>query len=196
MTTSQAILLLLIGYIVFTIDKKQDNFPVPVILVILGIGLYFIPYFSSVEVTEKTIYHVFLPALLFTSAYQFPADGFKKNGGIIAFLATVGIMLTVALLGGADICTQRTVCVHILPIGALLIAAILTPTDPVSVVSVIKSRSGDERVADVVEGESMINDGTSIVIFSALAGMFTGSKSVGRPVSFIGNSSSSRWEEF
>ncbi|MEZ2457219.1 cation:proton antiporter [Salinicoccus roseus] len=184
MTTSQAILLLLIGYIVFTIDKKQDNFPVPVILVLLGIGLYFIPYFSSVEVTEKTIYHVFLPALLFTSAYQFPADGFKKNGGIIAFLATVGIMLTVALLGGV-IYALSGPFVSISFLGALLIASILTPTDPVSVVSIIKSAAGDERVADVVEGESMINDGTSIVIFSALAGMFTGSKSVG-VLSFLG----------
>ncbi|WP_342389286.1 cation:proton antiporter [Salinicoccus bachuensis] len=184
MTTSQIIILLFIGYLIFTIDKKQENFPVPIILLMLGIGLYFIPYFSTVEVTERTIYHVFLPALLFTSAYQFPADGLRKNGGIIIFLATVGIMITVALLGAA-IYALSGPFVSISFVGALLLAAILTPTDPVSVVSVIKKAAGDEKVADVVEGESMINDGTSIVIFSVLAGMFTGNRSVS-VFSFIG----------
>ncbi|MHC0552508.1 cation:proton antiporter [Salinicoccus sp. CNSTN-B1] len=178
MTASQLIILLLIGYMVFTIDKKKNNFPVPVVLVLIGIGLYFIPYFSSINLTENTIYHVFLPALLFTSAYQFPADKFRKNVGIIAFLATIGIMLTVAILGAA-IYALSGPFVSISFLGALVIASILTPTDPVSVVSIIQSASDDETVADVVEGESMINDGTSIVIFSTLSGMYTGSQSFG-----------------
>ncbi|CAM4162067.1 cation:proton antiporter [Lacicoccus alkaliphilus] len=177
MSASQMILLLLIGYIVFTIDKKQENFPVPVILVLCGVSLHFMPYFSSIEVTESMVYHVFLPALLFTAAYQFPAEGFRKNAGIITFLATVGIILTVALLG-ALIYVLSGPFVSISFLGALLIASILTPTDPVSVTSIIKSASGDMKVVEVVEGESLINDGTSIVIFSTLAGMFTGSESV------------------
>lgn len=184
LSVSQVILLLLIGYIVFTVDKKQDNFPVPVILVLCGIGLHSMPYFSSIEVTESMVYNVFLPALLFTAAYQFPAEGFRKNAGIITFLATIGIMLTVALLG-ALIYALSGPFISISFLGALLIASILTPTDPVSVTSIIKGTSNDMRVADVVEGESLINDGTSIVIFSTLAGMFTGSKSVSIP-SFFG----------
>ncbi|GAB3071290.1 cation:proton antiporter [Salinicoccus sesuvii] len=178
MAISQIILLLFIGYIVFTIDKKQDNFPVPVILVGIGIVLSFIPYFSNVEVTEHTIYHVFLPALLFTSAYQFSAGDFKKNAGIITFLATIGIILTVGLLGSLIYLVSGPF-VSISFLGALVIAAILTPTDPVSVVSIIKKAAGDETIADVVEGESLLNDGTSIVIFSTLSGMLVQSQSAG-----------------
>ncbi|MDK9864321.1 sodium:proton antiporter, partial [Staphylococcus equorum] len=48
MSVTQIILLLFIGYIVFTIDKKQENFPVPTVLVLIGIVLSFIPYFSSI----------------------------------------------------------------------------------------------------------------------------------------------------
>lgn len=53
-----------------------------------------------------------------------------------------------------------------------MIAAILTPTDPVSVISILKEASSDPRVSEIVEGESMINDGTSFVLFTVLTGMF------------------------
>ncbi|MFG6115971.1 cation:proton antiporter [Halobacillus sp. MO56] len=184
MSTSQIILLLFIGYLIFTIDKKQENIPVPTVLVIIGIGLSFIPYFSTIEVTKDMIYHVFLPALLFTSAYRFPPDELKKNAGIISFLATIGIMLTVALLGTA-IYALSGPFVSLSFLGALIIASILTPTDPVSVVSILKKSAGDEKIADVVEGESLINDGTSIVIFTVLSGMLTQSKSFSF-LSFLG----------
>ncbi|SEA84699.1 monovalent cation:H+ antiporter, CPA1 family [Thalassobacillus cyri] len=184
MSTSQIILLLFIGYLIFTIDKKQENLPVPTVLVIIGIGLSFIPYFSSIEVTKDMIYHVFLPALLFTSAYRFSPDELKKNAGIISFLATIGIMLTVTLLGAAIYAISGPF-VSLSFLGALIIASILTPTDPVSVVSILKKSAGDEKIADVVEGESLINDGTSIVIFTVLSGMLTQSKSFS-VLSFLG----------
>ncbi|MCP3032281.1 sodium:proton antiporter [Halobacillus sp. A1] len=171
MHTTPIILLLFIGYIIFTLDKKKEDIPVPPILALIGIGLFFIPYFSSIEVTENLIYHIFLPALLFTSAYRFPPSALKKNGGIIGFLATAGIMLTVLLLG-AVIYALSSPFISLSFIGALVIAAMLTPTDPVSVASILKQSTGDEKMADVVEGESLINDGTSIVIFSVVTGMF------------------------
>ncbi|WP_020007671.1 cation:proton antiporter [Salinicoccus albus] len=184
MLSSQIILLLLIGYIIFTIDHKKGNFPVPMVLVLIGIGLSFIPYFDSIEVTGSMIFHIFLPGLLFTSAYQFPPAGFRKNAGIIMFLATVGIMLTVGLLGAA-IYALSGLFISLSFIESLLIAAILTPTDPASVVSIIKKASGNEKIAEVVEGESMINDGTSIVIYTTLASMMTGGHSF-NAASFFG----------
>lgn len=176
MSSSQVILLLLIGYLIFTFDKKQSYLPVPVLLVIVGIGLSFIPYFSSINVTPKMIYHVFLPAILFTSAYSFSSANFKKNAGIITFLATIGILSTVAVLG-AIIFAVSGPFVSISFMGALAIASILTPTDPVSVVSILEESADNKKISSVVEGESLINDGTSIVIFSFLAGMLTRGKS-------------------
>ena len=172
MSITQGILLLFIGFIIFTIDKKQENVPVPIVLVFIGIGLSFIPYFSSIEVTEHMIYHGFLPALLFVSAYRFPADQFKKHMGFILFLATIGLLLTVGILGGVVFAVSGPF-LSLSLIGGLLLASILTPTDPVSVVSILKNSTGDEKIADVVEGESLLNDGTSIVIFSVLLGIYT-----------------------
>ncbi|MFC3039954.1 cation:proton antiporter [Virgibacillus xinjiangensis] len=172
LTSHHVLLLLLIGYVVYSIDKKQKNFPVPVVLVLCGLLLSPIPYFDELTVSQKMIFNVFLPALLFVSAYSFPLDALKKNRGIILTLGTAGLMLTV-LLFGAAIYTAANLFVSVSLIGALLVASILAPTDPVSVVSILKQSSGDEKIADIVEGESMLNDGTSIVLFTIFLGMFT-----------------------
>ncbi|GEQ34428.1 hypothetical protein B795N_23100 [Marinilactibacillus psychrotolerans] len=54
---------------------------------------------------------------------------------------------------------------------SLLLAAILVPTDPVSVVNILKQSNGVDEIADIVEGESMLNDGTSIVMFTIVLSM-------------------------
>jgi CPA1 family monovalent cation:H+ antiporter len=167
MTVTHIILLLFIGYLVFSIDKKQDDFPVPAILVLIGMGLSLVTYFSNIEVTEVIIYNIFIPPLLFISAYQFPIEGFLKNRKLILGLATVGLLLMVLLLGGAIY--GISLLFFSLPLtAALLLASILTPTDPVSVVSIIKQATGDEDLAYTVEGESMLNDGTSVVVVTSL----------------------------
>ncbi|MGM0523887.1 MAG: cation:proton antiporter [Bacillota bacterium] len=177
MTVSHIITLLFIGYLVFSIDKKQDSFPVPAILVLIGMGLSLVTYFSNIEVTEIIIYNIFIPPLLFISAYQFPIEGFLKNRKLILGLATIGLLLMVLLLGGAIY--GIGLLFFSLPLtSALLLASILTPTDPVSVVSIIKQATGDEDLAHTVEGESMLNDGTSVVVFSSLLALYQQPNSV------------------
>ncbi len=171
MSTALIIILLSIGYIVFTIDKKQENFPVPVVLLLVGIGLSFMPYFSDVQVTEHIIYNVFLPGLLFASAYQISAIALRKNAGIIGTLSTFGILVTAGLMG-VVIYYVGGMVFSISFLGALVVASILTPTDPVSVIAILKKASQDKSIANIVDGESMINDGTSIVLFTVVSGMY------------------------
>ncbi|WP_335872962.1 hypothetical protein [Bacillus sp. 2205SS5-2] len=77
MDASQFLLLLFIGYAVFTIDIKKNFFPTPPILVIIGIGLSFVSFFSSLEISQELLYEILLPALLYTSAYRYSLDAFK-----------------------------------------------------------------------------------------------------------------------
>ncbi|RNF39547.1 cation:proton antiporter [Planococcus salinus] len=171
MVAHQILILLFIGYLIYTIDLKKEYFPVPVVLVVIGMGLSFIPFFDSLTVSKEIIFNVFLPAILFTSAYQFPLKHLKKYAGIIAALSTVGLMATAALLG-LGIYLVSGPFISISMTGAFLLAAILIPTDPVSVTSILKQSTGADDIADMVEGESMINDGTSIVIFTIFLSMF------------------------
>ncbi|RWZ59020.1 sodium:proton antiporter [Halobacillus fulvus] len=184
MSVFHFVLLLLIGYAVFTLDKKQKNIPVPPVLICIGLGLSYFSYFNEINVTEPVLYDVFLPSLLFISAYQFSPKALKKNSGIIAVLSTAGLLLTAVLLGFFTYVVLGSVLAITL-IGAMLVATILTPTDPVSVVSILKQSSDDPKTADIVEGESMINDGTSVVLFTVLLGMYTGTEQFST-LSFIG----------
>ncbi|WP_251047773.1 sodium:proton antiporter [Planococcus sp. ISL-109] len=160
-----------IGYIVYTIDIKKKFFPVPVVLVMIGLGLSFIPYFEDFNISKDIIFNVFLPAILFTSAYQFPLKQLKENIGIIISFSTIGLIATVLFLG-LSIYLAGTFFTALSFTAAFLLAAILTPTDPVSVITILKESSGAEQIADVVEGESMINDGTSIVFFTIFLAMY------------------------
>src|SRR5699024_3209286 len=99
MTAVQILILLTIGYIAMTIDKKQKNFPLPVFLVAIGFGLSFIPYFDSINISKEVIYNIFLPGLLFASAYHYSASSLRKHVKVIGTLSTAGLLVTSILLG-------------------------------------------------------------------------------------------------
>ncbi|MFL2119919.1 cation:proton antiporter [Marinilactibacillus psychrotolerans] len=166
----QLMILLLVSIVVRMLDIKQKYFPVLVVLALIGIGLSFIPIFSDFSVASDVLYEVFIPGLLFVSAYQFSAKAFKSNAPVIMTLATVGMLGTVFLLGIGIYYTSALI--HPLAWNvSLLLAAILVPTDPVSVVNILKQSNGVDEIADIVEGESMLNDGTSIVMFTIVLSM-------------------------
>lgn len=166
----QLLILLLVSIAVRMFDIKQKYFPVPVVLALLGIGLSFLPIFSEFSVRSDILYEVFIPGLLFASAYQFSAKAFKNNAPVIITLATIGMLVTVFLLGLGIYYTSLLIN----PLSwnlSLLLSAILLPTDPVSVVNILKKSKGVDEISDVVEGESMLNDGTSIVMFTIVLSM-------------------------
>jgi monovalent cation:H+ antiporter, CPA1 family len=161
------LILLFIGYLVYTLDYKKENLPVSPILVFIGLGLSFLPAYRDITITADFLYHALLPGLLFVSAYQFPIKYMKKYASVIAVLGTAGILATVILSGLAVYWIAQPFAT-ITFIAAMLIAAILIPTDPVSVVQILSKDLNDELVTNVVEGESLLNDGTSIVVFTFL----------------------------
>ena len=184
MDNYQFLLLLVLGYIVYSIDKKQEFFPVPVVLLGLGIVLSFIPYFDNITISQDVIFLLFLPAVLFVSSYQFPLKIMRKDKWIIGSLGTIGVLLNVIILGSAIFAVGNSF-VDISYVASLLLAAILAPTDPVSVVSILKKSLSNEKLADIVEGESLLNDGTSIVLYSVLLGMLINHSSF-TPMLFLG----------
>ncbi|WP_080146394.1 cation:proton antiporter [Marinilactibacillus piezotolerans] len=167
---NQLLILLLISVVIFTIDVKQEYFPVPVVLVLIGIALSFISLFSGFTAEREVLYEIFIPGLLFVSAYQFSARAFKRNAWLIITLSTIGMVGTVFLLA-AGIYWATALFYPLSWNLSLLLSAILVPTDPISVVSILKHSSGPNDLADILEGESMLNDGTSIVIFTIILGM-------------------------
>jgi CPA1 family monovalent cation:H+ antiporter len=147
---------------------KVGRFPYTVALLLAGLGVsvvravFGIPVFD-IQLSHDLILLVLLPPLLFEGAATTDLESFRRNLPPILTLAVVGLILSIIVLG---VLGRFAFGFPILI--ALLFAAMILPTDPVSVLALFEELGAPERLSTLVEGESLVNDGTGIVIFSAL----------------------------
>ena len=117
--------------------------------------------------SAEVILFLFLPPLLFEGASMMHIDRLKENWRPIAMLAVPGVLLNTLII--ASIC--RFLVWPDLEHGwlfALLIGSILAATDPVSVLALVKRLGAPKRLSLLIEGESLFNDGTAVVLFNIL----------------------------
>ena len=110
------------------------------------------------------IFFVLLPALIFEAAYKIPLPELKTNLPAILLLAIVGMLLT-TVIAAAMLFAGIGHPTGFPWITALLAGALLAATDPVAVVAQLKSLGAPEDLAVLLEGESLFNDATAIVVF-------------------------------
>ena len=125
--------------------------------------------FESFNLTSGVIFFVFLPVLIFEASLAIDVRKLLSDIRPILFLAVVGLFISTFLIGGAVYAVSGmgfVVC--------LLLGAILSATDPVAVVAIFKDLGAPKRLAILVEGESLFNDATAIVLFTILAAMIAG----------------------
>lgn len=120
--------------------------------------------------TPEVIFTLFLPGLLFEAGINIHAGRLKENLAPISILAVVGVLLATVITG------FTTYWLVGLPLmTALVFGALISATDPISVLSLFKSVGVNKRLSVIVEGESLFNDGTAVVVFQILmAGIVTG----------------------
>jgi monovalent cation:H+ antiporter, CPA1 family len=165
--------LLLIAAITLGVTRRL-KLPFTVVLVIVGIGLSAVSSayprvlgaFHNLEISSSLIFYVFLPTLIFEAAFNLDAQQLRENLGSVLVLAIPGLLVSTLLIGSiVAIATPIPVA------AALLLGAILSATDPVAVIGVFKRLGAPERLRVLVEGESLFNDATSIVLARILLGM-------------------------
>ncbi len=156
--------LLFIASLVAIIAKRL-RLPYTIALVITGLlgGLFVSPLVPAFELTPHLILQIFLPVLLFEAAFHLDFGHLWDNIRIIVLLAIPGVLLSTFIVGG------------ILHFGigltwpvALLFGSLISATDPISVLAIFKELGVSRRLSIIVEGESLFNDGTSIVLFRIL----------------------------
>ncbi|MGA9998073.1 MAG: Na+/H+ antiporter [Pyrinomonadaceae bacterium] len=160
--------------------SKWVRVPYTLALVIVGLAISPMHFLPPVHISPDLILLIFLPALLFEAAWNLKLSALRANLVPILTLATVGVGLSVAVIGsiihyGAGLGWS----------SALLFGAIISATDPVSVLALFKKLGAPERLSVIIEGESLLNDGTAVVVFRILLGIVVGTtamESTGRLV--------------
>ena len=156
--------LLLTAFVVGLLTRRLFV-PYTVALLLVGIALSFTGLFSAVSLTSQTILVVFLPTLLFQAAINLEVGQLRDALFSIALLAVAGVGLSIAIIGGLF-----SLITGVPIVASLVLAAILSATDPVAVLAMFRHLRVPKRLEMVIEGESLFNDGTSLVAFTIAVG--------------------------
>jgi CPA1 family monovalent cation:H+ antiporter len=152
------------------IDKLK--LPHPVVLVLVGLLIGFIPFFPNLALDPEVIFVVVLPPLLFDAASQTSWLEFKTNFRQISTLGISLVFFTMVVVA----VTAHYVIPHFRWPLAFLLGAIVSPPDAVASSNIIKGLGLNKRVISILEGESLINDASALIAYRyALAACVTGS---------------------
>ena len=129
-------------------------------------------------ISPDLIVFIFLPLLIFESAFSLEVHAFRQNLGAVLLLAGPAMLVSTAAIGlfavGITSFSWQWGWLEGLAFGALISA-----TDPVAVVALLRELGAPKRLRLLIEGESLLNDGTAIVLFSVILGLVTGAFSFG-----------------
>jgi CPA1 family monovalent cation:H+ antiporter len=142
--------------------------PVPytIALVCSGLVLAQVKFISLPELNSDVVLLVFLPALLFESAFKMHLESLRGLARPVSVLALPGVIVTVATIALA---LHR---LNVLPLAtAFVFGAIVSATDPIAVLAIFNRLGVPIRLATLVEAESLFNDGTALVIFGIAVGV-------------------------
>ena len=123
-----------------------------------------------------TLLNGLLSFLLFAGAFHVNLDELADQKWLVALLATLGVVLTTFLVGGAMWYVLGWLGIPLPFIYCLLFGAVVAPTDPVAVMAILKSLDAPSSLTTKIAGESLFNDGVAVVMFIAILGIAQGQR--------------------
>jgi CPA1 family monovalent cation:H+ antiporter len=156
----QAVFLLLLVFVaMFAGLARRLKVPYPILLVIAGLLLSFLPGMPRIGLDPDLVFLVFLPPLLYSASWTLSWREFQRNFVSIAMLAVGLVLFTVvglALAAGS-----------LLPgfdwKAAVLLGAVVAATDAIAATSIARRVGLPQRIVDILEAESLVNDGTGLL---------------------------------
>ena len=170
MTTAQSFLFFLIvlgavATMLRLVSRSTPTVPYPVLLALGGIVIGLIPSVRLPQVSSDLILLAFVPGLVFEASLSLDLEELRRRLLPIGLLATLGVFLTVIVVG---------VPAHYglgLDWGsAILLGSIVSTTDPIAVVNLLRQVGAPAGLKAILEGESLFNDGTGVAVFTAVLG--------------------------
>ncbi len=158
------------------ITARRLEIPYTAILVIAGMIVGALGAVNPPRLTRDLLFAVILPGLLFEAAFNLDVGIFLKNKMAISALAIPGVIAAIFLAGTGTALAISGLSSHTeftLQQG-LVFGALVAATDPIAVVAIFRELHVPVRLATLVEGESLLNDGTSIVLLTLLLSAVSG----------------------
>ncbi len=162
LTTETLIIELLLVVSIVAIVVRRLRIPYTVALVVVGL-LISLQSAVKFELTPDLILGLFVTPLVFEAAFHLNIQELRRNLSAILLLAIPGVILTMFIVGGILVFGVKIG----LPV-ALLFGALISATDPVAVVALFRTLGVPKRLSVLIEGESLFNDGTAIVLFNLM----------------------------
>jgi len=166
----ESILVLVLAAALLVRVADYGKIPAPIVLVVGGLAIAFIPGLPSVELEPDTIFLVFLPPLVYAAGWRTSPLELRTVMRPLALLSVGLVFLTAAVVALVSHATVPGMSWA----EAAVLGAVIAPTDTVAATSIFRRLGAPERVRLLVEGESMINDGTALVIYRIAVGVAVG----------------------
>ena len=179
MTAQQRFLLLLIlvggiATVLGLVSRRARFVPYPVVLALAGVFVGLLPGTPLPHIGGDILLVAFVPGLVFEAALTLDLAELQRRILPVGLLVTIGVALTVVLIG-----TLTHWLVGFSWADGMLLGAILAATDPIAVITLLRRIKAPGGLSALLEGESLLNDGTGVAAFSAVLGtIISGSPSV------------------
>jgi NhaP-type Na+/H+ or K+/H+ antiporter len=150
--------------------SRRTGIASPLILLVVGVALGYLPGVPAVIIPHEWILAGVLPPLLYASAVNLPTADIRRNIQSIGSLSIVLVIVSTAITGWLLFALFKDLNVY----AALAVGAVISPTDAIAATAVAQRFGLPERILTVLEGESLVNDATALVLlrsFTAAAGV-------------------------
>lgn len=155
---------------------RKFSLPYPIVLVLVGLALSFIPRLPEVRLRPDIVFFFFLPALIYPAALFTSWRDFRRNLRPILLLAIGLVLFTTVAIG----CVAHSLIPALPWAAAFALGAIVSPPDAIAATSVIRRLAVPHKIQAILEGESLVNDATALVALQfAVAALMTGTFSLG-----------------
>lgn len=165
---------LLIVIFIMAVIAERLKLPYTIVLVLAGLIAGSLPILKDTVMSHDLVFFLFLPPLLFEGAINMRFNHLKENMIPIIVYATIGVALSILITGGLVYSTSNMAGLNLTLILCMLFASLISATDPVSVLSIVKRIGTPKRLSFLLEGESLFNDGTAVVFFTIIHSLAKG----------------------
>jgi CPA1 family monovalent cation:H+ antiporter len=176
MTPESTLVVLFVIASAVALIAQRLRVPYTVALVLAGLAIGSLGLIEPPHLTKSVLFAFILPGLLFEAAFHLDAAVLRTHWRTIVALAAPGVVVAIGLT--AAICTLAFRALRLDPgfsmtIG-LVFGSLIAATDPIAVVGLFRSMQASPRLTTLIEGESLLNDGTSIVFLTLILGYVSG----------------------